>query len=76
MNIYTLETVSHDYYELVDLKATSVSIHVIIDEMKRLEKVKCTCAYYSVSIYDGFTGNCCVTQPFRKRHTYDYKRFN
>lgn len=56
MNIYTLETVLHDYYEFVDLKATSVSIYVIIDELKRFEKEKCTCDYYSVSIYDGFTG--------------------
>lgn len=64
MNIYTLETVTNDYYEFVDLKATSVSIRVIIDEMKRLENPKCTRDCYNVSIYDryrvsiydGFTG--------------------
>ena len=56
MKIYTLETVSNDHYEFVDLKTTSVSIHIIIDEMKRLENAKCTCGYYDISVYDGFTG--------------------
>ncbi|QJI10911.1 hypothetical protein GuL6_121 [Buttiauxella phage vB_ButM_GuL6] len=56
MNIYTLETVTNDYYEYCDLKMTSVSIHVIIDEIKRLENAKCSCDYYAVGVYDGFTG--------------------
>lgn len=56
MNIYTLESVTKDYYEYADVKSVSVSLQVVIDEMKSLVKKESFCDCYAISVHDGFTG--------------------
>lgn len=56
MNIYTLESVTKDYYEFTDVKSVSVSLQVVIDEMKALVEDESICDYHTISVHDGFTG--------------------